>query len=706
MNFLLTLVIAMPSYFKRSILILIDSLVLIFALWLSFSLSLDKWYWSSGIVNEPIVLLMLLSPILGVPVFLQFGLYRAIIRYMGMKALFSVFKAVTIYAAAWGLLIFFSNVQEVPRSLVFINAMVTLFLIGGSRVLARWLLSKIEDVNRAKKYYSDSDKALKKNRQNKVVIFGAGEAGRQLAVGLGQSHEYILVAFVDDNVRLQGRDLMGVPILSQLELAKFVNDHQVDDILLAIPSISQKKRNLIIEGLRPLNKHIRTLPGLADMASGQVDYSQVSELDINDLLGREILVPDEALLKSLVKDQVVLVTGAGGSIGSELCRQLLKLGPKTLLLYDQNELAIFNLNNELQETKSQLIQAENDGLPVGQGKGSTFENNSFNTNLIPNIVSLMGSVIDENRVSDIISAWRPNIIYHAAAIKHVPIVEQNIVECIKTNIFGTLVMAKVAIERQVGRFVLVSTDKAVNPTNAMGVSKRCSELILQALAAELNPNFTPILGRQRSVNVENKTQFTMVRFGNVLGSSGSVVPFFRNQIAQGGPITLTHKEVIRYFMTVQEAALLLMQTAGMADQDHRDPINRKGAEVYVLDMGKPVKIYDLARRMVELSGLSVKDNDFPSGDIAIKLIGLRPGEKLYEELLIGNNPEETKHPRIMKASEKYLSWKKLIPLLSSLKVAAENNDVLMIRTVFKKLTPEYIPEKKIVDWVFNEKQNK
>jgi FlaA1/EpsC-like NDP-sugar epimerase len=705
MTFLFKMAIAMPSLYKRGILILADSLMLIFALWLSFSLRMEVWYWPIGGVNNPIVMLMLFAPVLGVPVFMQFGLYRAIVRFLGMKAFFSVFKAVMIYAAVWGLLIFLSGVQEVPRSVVPINAMVALFLIGGSRVLARWLLSKIEVVHRAKKHHFIHDTSLTKHRQAKVVIFGAGEAGRQLAVGLGQSNECILLAFVDDDVSLQGRDLMGVPILSKLELTEFVNHHQVDGILLAIPSISRKQRSLIIEDLRPLNKHIRTLPGLADMARGQSDYSQLNELDINDLLAREPSVPDETLLQSQVTDQVVLVTGAGGSIGSELCRQVLERKPKILLLYDSSELALYKVNNNLQEILCQISQAENVGFSGEQNQGRVSKNNSGNINLIPRIIPLLGSVTDENRVADVISTWCPSIIYHAAAIKHVPIVEQNIVECVKTNIIGTLIMAKVAIEWQVDRFILVSTDKAVNPTNAMGASKRCCELILQALAAEVRPAFEPLSSGQPSVNVERKTQFAMVRFGNVLGSSGSVVPYFRNQIKHGGPITLTHKDVIRYFMTIPEAAQLVMQAGAMAGQELIESIDGKGAEVYVLDMGEPVKIYDLAHRMVELSGLRVKEKGFPSGDIAIKVVGLRPGEKLYEELLIGNNPQKTQHPRIMKAREEYLPWDDLSLWLSNLKTSADNSDVLMIRTLFKNLIPEYIPEKKLVDLVYNEKLN-
>ena len=679
----------MPRSAKRAVLILTDSVMLVTSLWLSFSLRLDSFYWPQGGVNNPILILVLFAPVVAIPIFMQFGLYRAIVRYLGMRAFWSVFKAVMVYAALWGLFVFLSGVQGVPRSVVPINGMVALLAIGGSRMLARWLLRKIDDVTHLLRQGSSERMKIgnASNGQTRVLIFGAGEAGRQLAVGLGQSRECILLAFIDDNDQIQGRDLMGVPILSRQQLNGFVDQHQVDDILLAIPSISRKQRSIIIEDLRPLNKHIRTIPGLADMARGQAGDSHLNELDINDLLAREPAMADEALLQSQVQNQVVMVTGAGGSIGSELCRQVLQRKPKVLLLFDSSELAIYTLNNELQNILSLLV--------FEQTNVSEFE-------LLPTIIPLLGSVTDENRVSDIVSTWQPNIIYHAAAVKHVPIVEQNIAECVKTNIFGTLIMAKVAIERRVGCFILVSTDKAVNPTNAMGASKRCCELILQALAAETNPTFEHVREDTSSTQVSQKTQLAMVRFGNVLGSSGSVVPYFRSQIEKGGPITLTHKDIIRYFMTIPEAAQLVMQTGAMAGQGISASINGKGAEVYVLDMGEPVKIYNLARRMVELSGFRVKDDDFPSGDIAIDVVGLRPGEKLYEELLIGNNPQKTQHPRIMKASEKYLPWDELIPWLDTLRAAAGNSNVMMIRTLFKNLVPEYTPENEIVDWVYKE----
>jgi len=703
---------AIPRPAKRSILITADSVLLIGALWLSFSLRLDNWYWPRGGVNNPIVLLVLFAPVFAVPVFAHFGLYRAIIRYLGMRAVWSIMKAVMVYAALWGLVAFLSGVEGVPRSVVPINAMVAVLAVGGSRMFARWLLRKIEDSVRIKNVRGGSGADAVGFRQSRVVIFGAGSAGRQLAVGLGQSRECVLLAFVDDGIELHGRDLMGVPIISQDKLQVFVASHQVDNILLAMPSITRKQRSVIIEHLRPLNVRIRTLPGLIAMAQGKADYSDLHDLDINDLLAREPAEPDEVMLQQQVTGKTVMVTGAGGSIGSELCRQILQRKPKVLLLFELSEFSLYTLHNELLDTLRYLTNENRNDGSIG---------------LVPTIIPLLGSVADESRVSDVILTWKPNIIYHAAAVKHVPIVEHNIAECVKNNVLGTLVIAKVAIERQVERFILVSTDKAVNPTNAMGASKRCCELILQALAVEQNPSFEPIWDGKPSAQIPRNTQLAMVRFGNVLGSSGSVVPYFRQQIAQGGPITLTHQDIIRYFMTIPEAAQLVIQTGAMAggslladdacmadgaskdigagisaDRIGGDGRASSEAEVYVLDMGEPVKIIDLAHRMVELSGFRVKDENSPEGDIAIEVVGLRPGEKLYEELLIGNNPQATQHPRIMKANEKFLPWSELQPMITTLLIAAVNGDVLMIRSMLQQLVPEYRPDEKVVDWVYRE----
>jgi len=416
-------------------------------------------------------------------------------------------------------------------------------------------------------------------------------------------------------------------------------------------------------------------------------------LDINDLLAREPAEPDEAMLQEQVTDKIIMVTGAGGSIGSELCRQILLRKPKVLLIFEASEFSLYTLHTELLNTLHHLANKQSNNVAVSP---------------VPIIIPLLGSVVDENRVSDIILTWKPNIIYHAAAVKHVPIVEHNIAECIKTNVLGTLVMAKVAIERHVDRFVLISTDKAVNPTNAMGASKRCCELILQALALEHSPSFEPMWDGKPSTQTSTTTLFAIVRFGNVLGSSGSVVPYFRQQISQGGPVTVTHQDITRYFMSINEAAQLVMQTGAMIGSANLGDIGQRftskvsEAEVYVLDMGEPVKIYDLARRMIELSGLQVKNEDSRDGDIAIELVGLRPGEKLYEELLIGNEPKATRHPRIMKANEKSFPWDELQPMIATLRIAASNGDVMMIFNMLKLLVPEYQMDKTVVDWVYQE----
>ena len=533
---------------------------------------------------------------------------------------------------------------------------------------------------------SGSIAVRKGSRQSQVVIFGAGAAGRQLAIGLGQGRECALLAFVDDWIELQGRDLMGVPVISQDKLQAFVVNHQVDDILLAMPSINRKQRSIIIERLRPLNVRIRTLPGIAAMAKGSVDYSDLNELDLNDLLSREPAEPDEEMLQEQVAGNIIMVTGAGGSIGSELCRQVLRRNPKVLLLFELNELLLYNLHNELLSTLGSMA---NRGGSVDRAQQAII------------IIPLLGSVVDESRVKNIVLTWRPDIIYYTAAVKHVPIAERNISECVKVNVLGTLTMAKLAIEFQVKSFILVSTDKAVNPTSTMGATKRCCELILQALAAERKPSFEPILGDKPSSQVTCITQLAIVRFGNVLGSSGSVVPYFREQISQGGPITLTHQDIIRYFMTIPEAAQLVMQAASMLVGS----ASSGEANVYILDMGEPVKIYDLACRMIELSGYRVKDESSPEGDIAIDIIGLRPGEKLYEELLIGHNPQSTQHPRIMKASEIFLPWSELQPMLFALRTAVLNGDVMLVRSTFKLLVSEYQPSEKVIDLVYQEQMD-
>jgi FlaA1/EpsC-like NDP-sugar epimerase len=457
---------------------------------------------------------------------------------------------------------------------------------------------------------------------------------------MGISGQFELVGFVDDDASKVGRSVNGAPVFRPSSVGRLITELGVTDILLALPSASRTRRKQIIDGLRALPVHIRTLPDWADLASGRVTVQDFKELDIEDLLGRDPVPPNTELLARNLAGKVVLVTGAGGSIGGELCRQILAERPSRLLLLDHNEYGLYSIHQELQSL-----------LEVRQ--------------LAVELVPLLGSVGSIERLRDICKVYAPHTIYHAAAYKHVPLVEANPAQGISNNVFGTLNLARVAVECGVASFVLISTDKAVRPTNVMGASKRMAELVLQALAA----------GQTET----DATCFSMVRFGNVLGSSGSVVPLFRQQLAAGGPLTVTHAEVTRYFMTIPEAAQLVLQAGAMAS----------GGEVFVLDMGEPVKIIDLARRMVELSGLKVRDAANPEGDVEIKVTGLRPGEKLYEELLIGDNPTPTAHPRIMKAHEDCLPWPDLEAQLHALQQATLAEDVLGIKAVLARCVQGY-----------------
>jgi FlaA1/EpsC-like NDP-sugar epimerase len=492
---------------------------------------------------------------------------------------------------------------------------------------------------------------LRKVSRPKVLVYGAGSSGRQLVAAMANSHEMQVVGFLDDDSRVHGRVLNGQRIYRPSELVNLVSTLHVTTVLLAIPNIGRKRRNEILSQMRDVQVSVRTLPSVTDLAQGRVSVADLRELDIDDLLGRESVTPDEVLLAQTVHDKVVLVTGAGGSIGSELCRQILALKPRKLLLVEQNEFGLYAIHQELED---RLIDIE--------------------TNLVP----LLASVQDERRIKEIMAAWQPDTVFHTAAYKHVPLVEHNPVEGVKNNVFGTLHVAQVAAAYGVSDFVLISTDKAVRPTNIMGASKRLSEMVLQAIAAT-----HPI------------TKFSMVRFGNVLDSSGSVVPKFRQQIREGTAITLTHPEITRYFMTIPEAAQLVIQAGAMA----------QGGDVFVLDMGQSVKIMDLARRMIELSGLTVRDALNPDGDIPIEITGLRPGEKLFEELLIGDNPLQTSHPRIMRAQDEFVLWPELESKLKELSAALEMNDVQHIRAVLVQLVPDYTPSEGIVDWVYIQKNH-
>ena len=611
-----------PRAVKRSVVVALDIALAMAATWLAFTLRLDALHRPSGAQWW----VYALTPALAVPVFIRFGLYRAIFRYTGQAALLATTQAVAVYGVLFLGVLLWQQWPSVPRSLGVLQPLIFLLMVGSSRAMARFWLADFGH--------------KQKKADSRLLIFGAGTAGVQTAAALGVSGQFELLGFVDDDAGKVGRSINGVPVFSQEDVAGLVTRQGVTDILLAMPSATRERRNSILQSLRPLPVHVRTLPGLADLASGRVTVQDFKELDIEDLLGRDPVPPDTALLARNLAGKVVLVTGAGGSIGSELCRQILLQGPRQLLLLDHNEYGLYSIHQELQ------------GLCATHALGVL-------------LVPLLGSVANSPRLHEICRAYRPEIVYHAAAYKHVPMVESNPAEGIVNNVFGTLNMARAALDSGAAHFVLISTDKAVRPTNIMGASKRMAELVLQALA-------TAQVGQPgQLLSLPPSACFSMVRFGNVLGSSGSVVPLFRRQVAAGGPLTVTHSEVTRYFMTIPEAAQLVLQAGAMAS----------GGEVFVLDMGEPVRILDLAHRMVELSGMKVRNEAHPDGDIEIALTGLRPGEKLYEELLIGDNPTLTAHPRIMKAHEDHLSWPVLELQLQTLRRAADNSDVAAIKAV-------------------------
>ena len=609
--------------------ILADSVVLILILLFSFSLRLGHWYWPE---DTNLLLAIFSAPVIAFLIFVKFGLYRAIIRFIGFRAVWAIAQAVSIYAVIWGVIGFMVAVDGIPRSVVLINWALTLLVIGGSRLSARWLFSEAQ---------SDSE-----SQRRNVVIYGAGSAGRQLSIALMQSKEYNPVAFLDDESEIQRQFINGVEVFSLNSLSHLIDDKNVIEVLLAIPSISRMRRNEIIDFLEPYPILVRSLPGVAEIAQGKVKVSDLHEISIQDLLGRDSVPANQKLLNLNVAGKAVMITGAGGSIGSELCRQVLLLKPKLLILYELNEFALYAIDKELL------------GLNVIDIK----------------IFPILGSVNNTKRLSRVFKKFGVQTIYHAAAYKHVPMVEFNNTEGVNNNIFGTLNIAKTAINEDVETFVLISTDKAVRPTNTMGATKRFAEMILQALSAE-----------------QNGTRFTMVRFGNVLDSSGSVIPLFKQQIKEGGPVTVTDEEIIRYFMTIPEAVELVIQAGSMG----------QGGDVFVLDMGEPVRIADLARKMIHLSGLQVKDSDNLNGDIEIKYTGLRSGEKLYEELLIGDNVIGTDNPMIMRAQEDMMAWGKLKLILDELEVAVNDDNQKKLRALLIKAVPEFKPQCDIKDLLYS-----
>lgn len=627
-------ILALPRAAKRFVALSVDLGLCVLTVWLAFYLRLGEFVALYGTALWAVGA----SVGIALPIFSVSGLYRAIFRYSGWPALLAVARAVGIYGLLYASIFTAIGVAGVPRTVGIIQPILLLLFVGASRALARvWLGDQYLSI-------------LKRASRPKVLIYGAGTTGRQLVGAMNNSHEMQIVGFLDDDDRLHGHLLNGQPIYNPADLPNLASTLAINDVLLAMPSLSRKRRNEILTQMRTARVAVRTLPSVTDLAQGKVSISDLRELDIDDLLGREPVMPNHILLAMNVRSKVVMVTGAGGSIGSELCRQILSVGPSKLLLIEQSEFALYGIHQELEDKLA--------------GRGIT-------------LVPLLASVQDNERMHEIMSTWHPDTVYHAAAYKHVPLVEHNPAEGIKNNVLGTLRTAQAAAENSVSDFVLISTDKAVRPTNIMGASKRLAEMALQALAASTSG-----------------TKFSMVRFGNVLGSSGSVVPKFRQQIRDGGPITLTHPEITRYFMTIPEASQLVIQAGAMA----------KGGDVFVLDMGQSVKIMDLARRMIELSGLTVKDEQNPDGDIAIEISGLRPGEKLYEELLIGDNPKPTVHSRIMKAHEEFIPWAELEGQLRSLEMALNVNDVGVIRLMMEKLVTGYTPSDEIVDWVYLEQE--
>jgi len=622
----------LPRPAKRAVALAVDSLTCLGSVQLAFYLRLGYWPRIAEGPMHP----MIVSIILALPIFVSFGLYRAIFRYAGAEAIVSITRAVAVYAVPFALIYTVVGVANVPRTVGLIQPLLLFLLIVATRTGARLLFEDSYTVRR-------QESALPR-----VMIYGAGGAGRELAAAIISSRQMRLLGFVDDNQKLWGVTLRGVPILAPSQLEAAVHQWAVSDILLATPSATRARRAEIVQQLRELKVHVRTLPGIMDMARGAVSMKDLRDVEIEDLLGRAPVPPDRELLKRNISGKVVLVTGAGGSIGSELCRQIAEAGPAKLILVESSEFNLYSIHQELVRS----MEARSDAPTE--------------------VIQILASAADEARMREVLATWRPQTIFHAAAYKHVPLVEHNAVVGIRNNVFGTLTMARLAQEQGCANFVLISTDKAVRPTNIMGASKRLAEMVLQALQAEGGP-----------------TNFSMVRFGNVLGSSGSVVPLFRSQIAAGGPITITDPEITRYFMTIPEAAQLVLQAGAMAE----------GGEVFLLDMGEPVKIVDLARNIVELSGLSVRDEQSPDGDIEIRFVGLRPGEKLYEELLIGETPLPTGHSRIFCSREAFLSWPELSRRLDALGQALDAGDAGQARTIAQELVPEYAPSSPLVDLV-------
>lgn len=603
------------------------------------------------------------APLIAIPLFIRFGMYRAVMRYFGNDALIAIIKAVSLSALLLAVVVFwYSNHQTVvPRSIIFNYWWLSMVIIGGLRLCMRQYFMGDWFTGGQHIPFTNRDDGL-----TKVAVYGAGVAGNQLVAALRLGKVMRPVAFIDDDASIADRSISGLQVYKPKHIQQMIDETGAQEILLALPSSTRARRREILSMLERFPLHIRSVPNFTDLASGRVKVDDIQEVDIADLLGRDAVPAQPDLLERCIKGKTVLVTGAGGSIGSELCRQIFSLGPTTLLLFDHSEFNLYSILSELE----QRVDRE-----------------SASVKLLP----ILGSIRHPDKLLDVMKTWKVETVYHAAAYKHVPMVEHNIAEGVLNNVIGTLNTAQAALQSGVSNFVLISTDKAVRPTNVMGSTKRLAELTLQALSREIAP---VLFGDKANVSRVNKTRFTMVRFGNVLGSSGSVIPLFHSQIKSGGPLTVTHPKITRYFMTIPEAAQLVIQAGSMG----------QGGDVFVLDMGEPVKIVELAEKMIHLSGLSIRSERNPQGDISIEFTGLRPGEKLYEELLIGDNVAATEHPMIMTANEDHLPWDTLKSKLGELLNAVESDDYARVRQLLRETVHGYTPDGEIVDWVYQQRR--
>ena len=613
---MITTFLKLPRAKKQLIVLVVDSFLVILSVFLSFSLRLGQFY--SPTID--IFFTIIFSPLIAVPIFSFFGLYKSVFRFIGLNSITRVFNASVAYSFIWGIAAYLLSDYGIPRSVVVINLILIFFTITSTRLFARFILL---------------DERSSNERIN-VLVYGAGSAGRQLVNALEFSDKYKTHGFIDDNKDLVGNLIGGKKVFSLELIEKIISTLNITEILIAIPSATIETRNKIFESLSHLGIRIKALPGVSEIADGKVNYFDLKDISIEDLLGRDLILPKDDLLKKDIENKVVMITGAGGSIGSELSRQILSLGAEKIILYEHNESALYMINKEL--------------------------NN-------PKVFPIIGSITDIDRLKKVCSKFKVETIYHSAAYKHVPMVESNVYSGVYNNIFGTLNCVEVAINFNVKSFILISTDKAVRPTNIMGATKRISELILQSKAVS-----------------NKKTKFSMVRFGNVLNSSGSVIPLFKEQIKKGGPVTVTHKDITRYFMTIPEAVELVIQAGAIA----------KSGEVCILDMGKPVNIYQLAEKMIRLSGFFPRGNQKKDG-IEVQVTGLRPGEKLFEELLIGARSLKTEHEMIFKEKENPIDWSLLKKELDELRKALKNNDINLIKKNIQRIVPDYTPEKEIFD---------